>query len=84
ADLWLALGAIQVGEETSADTLYMDIRQDTLPSGIGQLALAMKVYRGRPRGNNVPLHPTFVFPGAMSDTGALEKWIGTLRHAPPQ
>lgn len=84
ADLWLALGAIQVGEETSADTLYMDIRQDTLPSGIGHLAVAMKVYRDRPRGNNVPLHPTFVFPGAVSDTKALEKWIGTLHPAPPR
>jgi Peptidase family S41 len=82
ADLWLALGAIQVGEETSADTLYMDIRKDDLPSGIGHLALAMKVYRGRPRGNNVPLHPTFVFPGEVSDTAALEKWIATLRATP--
>src|SRR5690606_19351104 len=32
-DLFTALGAVHVGQETSADTVYMDTRDETLPSG---------------------------------------------------
>lgn len=78
ADLWRALGAIQIGQETSADTLYMDVRQDVLPSGVARLSVPMKVYRGRKRGSNVPLDPVHPFPGDLRDTAALEAWIATL------
>ena len=78
ADIYLALGAIHVGEETSADTLYMDVRTPVLPSGYGKLSVAMKVYRGRPRGNNVPLVPRYRYPGDVADTTTLEKWITEL------
>lgn len=79
ADLWLELGATHVGAETSADTLYMDIRRTTLPSGIGHLNAAMKVYRGRTRGNNVPLLPKYPYDGDLVDTVALERWIASLK-----
>jgi len=78
ADVWLALGAIHVGQETSADTLYMDIRQTPLPSGMTRLGAAMKVYRGRTRGNNVPLVPARPYGGDLTDTTALEHWIAAL------
>jgi hypothetical protein len=78
ADTFTALGAIHVGEETSADTLYMDVRQVKLPSGYGALSVAMKVYRGRPRGNNVPLKPRYPYPGDVADTPSLERWITEL------
>lgn len=79
ADLFLALGAVHVGQETSADTAYMDIRQTTLPSGHMALAVPMKVYRGRRRGSNVPLVPRDAYPGDLTDTAALERWIAGLR-----
>lgn len=78
ADLWRALGAIQIGQETSADTLYMDVRQDVLPSGATRMSVPMKVYRGRKRGSNVPLDPVHPFSGDLRDTLALEAWIATL------
>lgn len=78
SDLFLALGAIHVGQETSADTVYMDVRHATLPSGHGALSVAMKVYRGRPRGNNVPLVPRYPYQGDLADTRALEHWIAGL------
>ena len=78
ADLWLALGAIQVGQETSADTLYMDVRQDDLPSGLAAMAVPMKVYGGRARASNEPLRPTYAYPGNLRDTDALEAWIAAL------
>jgi hypothetical protein len=74
-DLWKAAGAVQVGRETSADTNYMEIRDQALPSGLTTLSLPMKVYRGRPRGPNEPQRPAHVFPGRMDDTPALERWI---------
>ena len=77
-DLWRALGAVQVGRTTSADTLYMDVREQPLPSGLAQIAIPMKVYRGRPRGNNVPWTPRYRFPGEMDDGAALQAWISGL------
>jgi len=80
-DLWHALGAIQVGQETSADTLYMDVRNPVLPSGLTGTAVPMKVYRGRPRGSNVPVRPEFPYPGDLRDTGRLAAWIAALPPA---
>ena len=77
-DLWRALGAIQVGQETGADTLYMDVRNPVLPSGLTRTAVPMKVYRGRPRGPNVPVKPDFRYPGDLRDTAKLATWIATL------
>lgn len=77
-DLWRAMGAIQVGQETGADTLYMDVRNPVLPSGLTRIAVPMKVYRGRPRGPNVPVKPDYAYPGDLRDTAGLARWIATL------
>lgn len=77
-DLWKAAGAVQVGRETTADTVYMDIRNPVLPSGLAQIALPMKVYRGRARGNNEPQRPDRLFEGDMTDDAALRAWIADL------
>jgi hypothetical protein len=77
-DLWTALGATVVGRETSADTTYMEVGDAHLPSGIASVGIPMKVWRGRPRGSNVPYVPRYRFNGRMSDTAALERWIATL------
>ena len=77
-DLWKELGAVHVGRETSADSLYMEVRDQPLPSGLSRLLVPMKVYRGRRRGSNVPHRPLHEFPGDMSDTAGLEAWIQLL------
>jgi hypothetical protein len=77
-DLWKAMGAIQIGRETSADTVYMDVRGDELPSGLARIAIPMKVWRGRQRGNNEPQRPIHVFDGDITDTFAVQAWIRTL------
>jgi hypothetical protein len=81
-DLWRAMRAVHVGQTTSADTLYMEIRQLRLPSGIAAVSMPMKVYRGRPRGSNQPVEPAHAFTGDIADTPALERWIAAL--APPR
>jgi hypothetical protein len=77
-DLWRALGAVHVGRTTGADTLYMEVRPFTVPSGLGRTNMPMKVYSGRARGANEPAVPVHRFDGDMSDTAALERWIATL------
>jgi hypothetical protein len=80
-DLWTRLGAIPIGHETGADTLYMEVRQLKLPAGVGAVSLPMKVYSGRARGSNQPVVPRYRFNGDIADTAALEKWVATLpRH----
>lgn len=80
-DLWKIAGGVQVGRETSADTVYMDIRNPTLPSGLAQIAVPMKVYRGRARGNNEPQRPQYVIDGDMSDDAAL---LASIRRLQPK
>ena len=80
-DLWKALGAIQIGRETSADTVYMDVRPAALPSGLASLVIPMKVWRGRARGNNEPHRPAHLFEGDIADTAALQAWVRTLHPA---
>jgi hypothetical protein len=77
-DVLKALGAVQVGQETSADTLYMDVRYTPLPSGRVEMAIPNKVYRGRARGNNEPAVPAHVWTGALDDTAGIEAWIAGL------
>src|SRR5690606_34266356 len=80
-DLLKALGATQVGQETSGDTAYMEIREEPLPGGRVVARIPMKVYRGRPRGDNethVPLHE---WTGALADTAGIEAWLAGLDAA---
>jgi hypothetical protein len=76
--LWKPLGAIQIGRETSADTVYMDTRTDTLPGGRVRVTLPMKIWRGRSRGHNAPERPVHRFEGDIRDTDALQAWVRTL------
>lgn len=77
-DIWRAMGATQVGVTTSADTVYMEIRREPLPSGIMDVAIPMKVYRERPRGHNEPYQPHVRYEGDLTDTPTLEAWISAL------
>ena len=75
ADAVLAVpGATHFGLSTSADTLYIDIGSQALPSG-AQFWLPLKVWRGRVRGNNQSYDPRYVFDGDINDTPAVQKWV---------
>jgi len=67
-------GVTHVGLPTRADTPYMEVRGEPLPSGMAQLNLAIKVYRNRPR-SGLPFLPAHRFSGDISDTAAVEKWV---------
>ncbi|RKS16360.1 peptidase S41-like protein [Pseudomonas sp. WPR_5_2] len=75
ADVVLAVpGVIHFGLPTSADTLYIDIGAQTLPSG-ARFWLPLKVWRGRTRGNNQSYDPRFIFDGDINDTAAVQQWV---------
>ncbi|MFN4288359.1 MAG: S41 family peptidase [Brevundimonas sp.] len=77
-DIFTAMGAVVVGQETSADSLYMDTRDIALPSGRAAAFVPMKVFRGRARGNNETVRPAHEWTGDMGDTAALEAWLRGL------
>ncbi len=77
-DVLKALDAVQVGQETSGDTVYMEVRYAPLPSGRVKAGVPMKVYRGRARGNNETAVPAHAWTGALGDTAGLEAWIRSI------
>lgn len=67
-DMLMALPDVtHVGEETSSDTQYIDVRPLDLPSRTGRMSLPLKVYRGRLR----PPGGTYV-PAILTDAAALD------------
>lgn len=73
-----SLGAIHDGQETSADTLYLEVRSDDLPSKLGRISVPMKVYRDRKRGSNQSVVPQHIFKGDINVTAELQAWIKSL------
>lgn len=76
-DVWKALGAKQVGRESSANTQYAEVRWAELPSGLSNLLVPMKILR-LPRPPSVPHRPEHPFDGDLRDTAALEGFIRDL------
>ncbi|WP_448552524.1 S41 family peptidase [Thalassotalea montiporae] len=79
ADLMLNIPNVyHIGQETSADTVYMDVRSIDLPSGLGRFSLAQKVYRDRLRAHNQSYKPTFFFDGDINNTEQVVTWVKSL------
>jgi len=67
--------AILIGETTDADSIYMEVRTVDLPSGIGKLQFPIKMYRNRPRGNNVPYIPNVAYPKNLLSQEDKNQWL---------
>ena len=70
---------VHVGQHTSADTTYMEIRRVALPSGRAWLNFATKVARGRRRAHNEFYTPTHIFRGDIWHSEAVCGWLLSLR-----
>lgn len=78
ADIVLHIPGVQlIGADTSGDGLLMDIRSAPLPSGLTQVSLPMKVYRGRGRGALEAYHADVAYDGVWSDE-AVRAWVMEL------
>lgn len=64
-----------IGEPTGVDSVYMELRKVSLPSGKGTLGFPIKVYRNRPRGHNVPHIPDIQYSGNLQSTTELHDFI---------
>lgn len=64
-----------IGESTGADSVYMELREVSLPSGKGSLGFPIKVFRNRLRGHNEPHIPDIVYKGNLQDTIELQNSI---------
>lgn len=72
-DLWRRLGAVQLGQETDANTHYLDVRDQPMPSGMTTFSTLMGVTPGTPLRLG-PFTPEHVYPGDIGDTAAVERW----------
>lgn len=71
------LGALHVGEATDANTNYMEVREDRLPSGLSTFSTLQAVAPAS-ASQIGPFVPEIVYEGAIADTPALEAWVQTL------
>jgi hypothetical protein len=71
----LGKSVILVGQQTMADSMYMELRSVSLPSNKGKLNFPIKVYRNRPRGYNEPYKPDIAYIHDMSDTKAMQQFV---------
>lgn len=80
-DLFLAMPNVyQVGTETNADTIFMEVETHKLPSGLEYLLYGHKAWIKRPRGSNVPYKPTpaLTYHGDLADQTAFERWLAGI------
>jgi hypothetical protein len=74
-------GVVHVGDVTAADTQYMEIRSAPLPSGLANLVIPIKVYRGRVRPDGGYFTPAIRFDGLHWTDEALRTWVLSLWRA---
>jgi len=68
-------GVTQIGTDTGVDSRTGTPISVDLPSGNGQLTVAVMTRLGRERDDNVPQRPTHEFFGDIRDTAAVRHWI---------
>lgn len=66
-------GTQLIGMDTAGDGLLMEIRDQTLPSGLARVNLPLKVYRGRARGSLEAYHADVAYEGVWDDL-AIRTW----------
>jgi len=69
-----ALGAVQIGEATNANTYYQENRRVTLPSGLGNIGVQASVDLSL-TAHVGPFLPEIPYPGDLTDTAAVQAWV---------
>jgi hypothetical protein len=67
-------GVKLVGSATHADSAYMEVRDEALPSGLARLTFPQKVWRGMGRGNLEAYQPDIAYNGAWDDA-SVRAWV---------
>lgn len=78
ADIVLHIPGVQlIGMDTAGDGLLMEVRDQTLPSGLSSLVLPLKVYRGRARGALEAYRADAAYDGVWEDAN-VRAWVMQL------
>ncbi len=81
ADIVLHVPGVRlIGADTGADGLLMEVREQTLPSGLVSIVLPMKVIRGRARGSMEAYAADAAYDGVWTDE-AVCAWVMKLIDA---
>jgi len=67
-------GVRLIGSATSGDGPYMEVRNETLPSGLTSLTFPQKVWRGMGRGPLEAYEPDLAYDGAWDDD-SVRAWV---------
>ena len=67
--------AVQAGQTTGVDTVYMENWGKPLPGGVARVNYPMKVYRNRRRANNEAYAPHAPYAGRIGDTEKVRAWV---------
>jgi hypothetical protein len=67
-------GVRLIGSATSGDGPYMEVRNVMLPSGLVELTIPQKVWRGMPRGPLEAYEPDIAYDGAW-DGASVRAWV---------
>lgn len=67
-------GVKLVGSATSGDGMLMEVRNESLPSGLATLVIPQKVARGRGRGHLEVYEPDIAYDGAWDDA-SVRSWV---------
>ena len=70
-----------MGEATDRSTRYMEVREQTLPSGLRAFSTLQKVAVGL--GDYGPYEPQIAYPGVLGDDAALRKWVAEIGIGKP-
>ena len=82
ADVMLSLENVtQIGQPTTADTQYMEVRIKESPTGVADFVVPVKVYRDRLRDPKQAYHPDIVYEGFDWSDAAVEKWADEVIDA---
>ncbi len=82
ADLVLSLENVtQIGQVTTADTQYMEVRTQPAPSGLARFIIPVKVYRDRLRAPLQSYHPETVYDGFDWSDEAVVAWTDSVVDA---
>ena len=73
-DMFRKLGAIQIGQSSSADTHNSEVREIHLPSGLSTFSTLQAIIPDAPYRIG-PFTPAHAFAGDIADTAALARWI---------
>lgn len=76
-DRFKKLGALHIGQPTDANTHYMEVREDVMPSGLSHFSTLQAMSPASPKHYGLFI-PDVMYHGDIADTRVLKNWVSKL------